>query len=188
VRGRVLCPRKDSGAFSAEARWGQRPRDATQEKSSFSLWPDKRKPRDAGFQARPPRAPAGTSGGSRATGPPAAALATAMPCWSAAARDSRDMRWLPQRGQRRDSAGVEGNHGERPTRRSANNSARMEKLLRFDRIRGNSPARQIKASNQINNGSVAQSWTGSSAFASSPPCGPATPVSALPPRLRRGRA
>lgn len=51
-----------------------------------------------------------------------------------------------------------------------------------------SPARQIEASDQINDGSETQSWTGSSAFASSPPCGPATPVSALPPRLRRGRA
>jgi hypothetical protein len=162
---------------------GQRPRDATQEKSSFSHWPDN-------FQARPPRASAGTSGGSRrATRPPAATLRTAMPCWSAAARDSRDMQWLPQWGQRRDSPSVEGNNGVCPTRRSANNSPRMEKLLRFDRIRGNRlPARQIKASDQINDGSETQSWTGSSAFASSPPCGPATPVSALPPRLRRGRA
>gem|GEM_PF-6787300 len=45
-----------------------------------------------------------------------------------AARDSRDMQWVPQWGQRRDNPGVEGNHGERPTCRSANNSARMEKL------------------------------------------------------------
>jgi hypothetical protein len=35
---------------------------------------------------------------------------TAMPFWSAAARDLRDMQWLPQwKGQRRDGPGVEGN-------------------------------------------------------------------------------
>ncbi len=40
-----------------------------------------------------------------------------MPAWSTAARDVRDMQWLPQWEQRRDSAGVEGNHGERATGR-----------------------------------------------------------------------
>ncbi len=50
-----------------------------------------------------------------------------------------------------------------------------------------SPARQIKASNQTHKGPAAQSWTESLAFASSPPCGSATAVSALPPRLRLDR-
>jgi hypothetical protein len=139
VRGRVWCPRKDSPAFSAEARWGQRPRDGAQGKISFSHWPDKRKPRDAGFQARPP----GRQRKPRRT-------------------DNPPLRQIIPRGWKK-SLGLTASRA----------------IV--------SPARQIKAINQTNDGPVAQSWTGSSAFASPPPCGPATPVSALPPRLRRGR-
>ncbi|MGH6812468.1 MAG: hypothetical protein ACREDM_09015 [Methylocella sp.] len=52
-----------------------------------------------------------------------------MPAWSAAARDLRDMEWLPQRkGQCRDGPGVEGHHGERKPAATANNFACMEKF------------------------------------------------------------
>jgi hypothetical protein len=57
-----------------------------------------------------------------------------MPAWSAAARDLRDVQRLLQRkGQRRDRPRVEGNHGERTTRRYGKKFPSMEKLPRFDR-------------------------------------------------------
>jgi hypothetical protein len=50
------------------------------------------------------------------------------------------MQWLPQwKGQRRSRPGVEGSHGELQAAATANNFASMEKLPRFDRIRGNYP-------------------------------------------------
>ena len=75
----------------------------------------------SGRRAAARKALAGTSSG----GQPAPncagsrpAIRTAMPAWSAAARDLRDVQRLLQRkGQRRDRPRVEGNHGERTTRR-----------------------------------------------------------------------
>jgi hypothetical protein len=62
------------------------------------------------------------------------------------------MQWLPQwKGQRRSRPGVEGSHGELQAAATANNFASMEKLPRFDRIRGNyrlpRPANQGKQPN-----------------------------------------
>jgi len=65
----------------------------------------------------------------------------------------------------------------------------MEDSPRFGRIWRNYhlSRKQIKARNPVSGMPAAQSWTGSLAFATSPPCGPVAPVSALPLRLRLGR-
>ena len=94
-----------------------------------------------------------------------------MPAWSTAVRDLRNLQWLPQWKRQRP--------GVKTWKNYLDLTASGATIV--------SAARQLKANNQTNNGPVAQSWTGSLAFACSPPCGPATPVSALPPRLRRGR-
>ena len=66
------------------------------------------------------RALAGTNSGGRLAPSSAGsrAIRAAMPAGSTAVRDLSDMQWLLQRrGQRRDRTGIEGNHGERTSRR-----------------------------------------------------------------------
>jgi hypothetical protein len=61
------------------------------------------------------------------------------------------MQWLLQwKGQRRESPGVDANQANVQPADTANNVARMEKLPRFDRIRGNRLPRPANQGKQLN--------------------------------------